>query len=483
MNDMLVYVVNYVLAILLMASVAGSVLFLCVKLFDGMFCKGYEMKYYYYLMRAEVLFCVFPAFLLAAVSIGSKNYVELGILEPQDGVEVVSYVDYFGIMMIRNRKLNLVKICLFGIWLIGFIVTFILRLVKEKIFILKIRKSAAEWDEESVNRIRDRIMQETAMRRKIRIYQSSMITTPFSAGMIRPVIYFPKAELQAKDLYNILKHEYIHCKRKDLIYQLLMMFIRGMHWYNPIICFFEREFSHYGELSCDEEALRLADADERYAYAQLVLSMTESDQGNGRYGYQVGFVSRNEKEMKRRITHIMRKSKRIAKAVLLSGILFFVGVCPGAVYAASEGFSVVNGHISDMAESAVSTEVEMEEYTAHTERTELTEAQILELEEVPQLTAEGANIDVTIYGTESMNLRKASLKKGDIVRVSLCSDNVEDDYVIGFRDINGDTSYVNSKRGGVMYMFQADKTSNYIIFVKGKNNSNGNGIHIMGVIR
>lgn len=356
MNDMLVYAVNYVLAILLMASVAGSVLFLCVKLFDGMFCKGYEMKYYYYLMRAEVLFCVFPAFLLAAVCIGSKNYVELGILDPKDGVEVVSYVDYFGIMMIRNRKLNLVKICLFGIWLLGFIVTFILRLVKEKIVIMKIRKSAAEWDEELVNRIRDRIMQETATRRKIRIYQSSMITTPFSAGMIRPVIYFPKAELQAKDLYNILKHEYIHCKRKDVIYQLLMMFVRGMHWYNPIIYLFEREFSYYGELSCDEEVLRLADVDERYAYAQLVLSMTESDQGNGRYGYQAGFVSRNEKEMKRRITHIMKESKRIAKAVLLSGILFFAGVCPGAVFAASEGFSVVNGHISDIAERAVSTE-------------------------------------------------------------------------------------------------------------------------------
>ena len=483
MNDMLVYVVNYVLAILLMASVAGSVLFLCVKLFDGMFCKGYEKKYYYYLMRAEVLFCVFPAFLLAVVCIGSKNYVELGILDPQDGVEVVSYVDYFGIMMIRNRKLNLVKICLFGIWLIGFIVTFILRLVKEKIVIMKIRKSAAEWDGELVNRIRDRIMQETATHRKIRIYPSSMVTTPFSAGMIRPVIYFPKAELQAKDLYNILKHEYIHCKRKDMIYQLLMMFVRGMHWYNPIIYLFEREFSHYGELSCDEEALRLAEVDERYAYAQLVLSMTESDQGNGRYGYQAGFVSRNEKEMKRRITHIMKESKRIAKAVLLSGILFFAGVCPGAVFAASEGFSVVNGHISDIAERAVSTEVKMEEFTAYTERTVLTEEQIQELDEVPQLTAEGAYIDVTIYGTESTNLRKVSLKKGDIVRVNLSADNVEDDFVIGFMDINGDTSYVNSKKGGVMYIFQADKTSSYVIFVKGRNKSNGNGIHIMGIIK
>lgn len=83
MNDMLVYAVNYVLAILLMASVAGSVLFLCVKLFDGMFCKGYEMKYYYYLMRAEVLFCVFPAFLLAAVCIGSKKLCGIGNFRSQ----------------------------------------------------------------------------------------------------------------------------------------------------------------------------------------------------------------------------------------------------------------------------------------------------------------------------------------------------------------------------------------------------------------
>lgn len=179
----------------------------------------------------------------------------------------------------------------------------------------------------------------------------------------------------------------------------------------------------------------------------------------------------------------MKESKRIAKAVLLSGILFFAGVCPGAVFAASEGFSVVNGHISDIAERAVSTEVKMEEFMAYTERTVLTEEQIQELEEVPQLTAEGAYIDVTIYGTESTNLRKASLKKGDIVRVNLSADNVEDDFVIGFMDINGDTSYVNSKRGGVLYMFQADKTSSYVIFVKGRNNSNGNGIHIMGIIK
>ena len=247
----------------------------------------------------------------------------------------------------------------------------------------------------------------------------------------------------------------------------------------------EREFCNYSELSCDEEVLSLANKDERYEYAQLILAKTETVKTKRQYAYMAGFISRDEKDMKERITYIMRgsKSKKITKAAFLSAVLLFTGLCPGVTYAASQGFSVVNGYISQVAEETITTYQEMEQFTAYNGHEVLTEEEILELEEVPLLTGERAAIDVTIAGNGRSNLRRAALKKGDKVRVVLTADRLSDAFYICLLDINsGVTSTVYSRDGAVSYVYEVDQTSDYLLYVQGKNGVNGSRIHISGSI-
>lgn len=362
---------------------------------------------------------------------------------------------------------------------------YLLKLLKGKYLLKRIRTDAREWEEEWVNRIREQVMKEAGTDKKIRIWQSGRISMPFSAGVTHPEIYFPKTEIAEQHLYYILKHEYIHCMRKDLICHLFMAMVKAIHWYHPLIWRLEREFCNYSELSCDEEVLSKADTDERYEYAQLILAESETVKTKKQYAYMAGFISRDEKDMKERITYIMRgrKNKKMTKAVFLFTILSFTGLCPGVTYAASQGFSTVNGYISNAAEEAVTTYPEIDAFTAHTGHMVLTEEEIPELEEVPLLTGERTAIDVTIAGNGRSNLRKASLKKGDKVRVSLMADRVDDTFIICLLDTkSGDTSTVYSRDGSLSYVYEVNQASDYVVFVQGKNGTNGNRIHITGLI-
>ncbi len=484
MNVNFQYAVSYLLAILLISSTAGSLLYLCIRLFRRIVCKRWDIVYYYSLLRAAVFFSMIPAVLLTVIAIFSRNHMEWGVLSPEYGVQVVTYQDYFGIMMIDNLKLNAVRVGMIYIWLAGFLF-FLLKLLKGKYWLKKIRTDAREWEEEWVNKIREQVMKEAGTDKKIRVWQSGRITMPFSAGIVHPEIYFPETEIAEQHLYYILKHEYIHCIRKDLILHLFMTLVKAIHWYHPVIWFLEREFCNYSELSCDEEVLSLANKDERYEYAQLILAKTETVKTKRQYAYMAGFISRDEKDMKERITYIMRgsKSKKITKAAFLSAVLLFTGLCPGVTYAASQGFSVVNGYISQVAEETITTYQEMEEFTAYNGHEVLTEEEILELEEVPLLTGERAAIDVTIAGNGRSNLRRAALKKGDKVRVVLTADRLSDAFYICLLDINsGVTSTVYSRDGAVSYVYEVDQTSDYLLYVQGKNGVNGSRIHISGSI-
>ena len=484
MNVNFQYAVSYLLAILLISSTAGSLLYLCIRLFRRIVCKRWDIVYYYSLLRAAVFFSMIPAVLLTVIAIFSRNHMEWGVLSPEYGVQVVTYQDYFGIMMIDNLKLNAVRVGMIYIWLAGFLF-FLLKLLKGKYWLKRIRTDAREWEEEWVNKIREQVMKEAGTDKKIRVWQSGRITMPFSAGIVHPEIYFPETEIAEQHLYYILKHEYIHCIRKDMILHLFMTLVKAIHWYHPVIWFLEREFCNYSELSCDEEVLSLANKDERYEYAQLILAKTETVKTKRQDAYMAGFISRDEKDMKERITYIMRgrKNKKITKAAFLFTILLFTGLCPGATYAASQGFSVVNGYISQVAEETITTYQEVEKFTEHTGHMILTEEDILELQEVPFLTGERAAIDVTIAGDGKSNLRKVLLKKGDKLRVSVTADRISDTFFIRLLDIkSGDAITVYSSDGLLSYVYEASQTSEYALFVQGTNGTNGNRIHITGSV-
>ncbi len=481
MNDMFLYMVNIITVVLLVSSAAGSVLFLFMKIATDAFSGRYEVRFHYLVMRLAVFFYLLPAVVITVWIIISRTCWEMIGYQPPDRAEKVDFLDYFGILVISEHSLNVARVAVFAVWLAGAAAFFIFRLAYEMRALGTIKKHSIEWDTETIRKMRRRIMMETGTQKQIRIYKSSMTGTPFSAGIIHQAIYFPQTELCGDDLYRILKHEYIHCIRNDILYRLFMMMIRGIHWYHPLIYFFEREFFHCSELACDEEVLKEADTQERYCYAQLVLSMLEAGMEEGQTVYGAGFISSSEAEMKRRILHIMKGRKKAARAVILAGMIFFALFCPVSTFAASRAVAAFGSHIVKAAKGMAALEVVMEEYL-HKEVFNGPDHEVLDVKGVPVLAAGTGLAEAAVTDAGAVCLFRMALDQGDTLTFGLACDN-GDAFTVGLEDLmRNRTKYVESNKGKCEFTFSENKKSEYVFFVKTNSDTEGESIHITGDI-
>lgn len=72
------------------------------------------------------------------------------------------------------------------------------------------------------------------LRRKVQVFVSRHIGSPFVCGFIRPRIYLPLGS-HGKDLTFILAHEMVHIKRLDYLVKPFACLVLVLHWFNPIV--------------------------------------------------------------------------------------------------------------------------------------------------------------------------------------------------------------------------------------------------------
>ncbi len=143
-----------------------------------------------------------------------------------------------------------------------------------------------------------------------------------AAGLFSPKIYIPHEEYSETELEMILRHEWIHCRRRDIWYKLLLFAAECLHWYNPLVHLLARQAHKDLEISCDAEAVRGQDAAYRKAYGLMILRET----GRGlelRQGLNTCFAD-GKKTLKERLCEILDSGTRrkglplLALALLLA---------------------------------------------------------------------------------------------------------------------------------------------------------------------
>lgn len=164
-------------------------------------------------------------------------------------------------------------------------------------------------------------------RRKVRIYESDYITSPFVIGLFHPRIYVPTL-LTEQERYFILLHEKIHIKRGDHIAKLLFFVALTIHWFNPLVwlAFYLAEKDM--EMSCDERVIKRIDGDIRADYSKTLLHLASGRKIAA--GIPLGFGAGDIKE---RITNIMRCRKpaiiiMALTVAALSALIFVLGSNP-----------------------------------------------------------------------------------------------------------------------------------------------------------
>lgn len=159
----------------------------------------------------------------------------------------------------------------FIIWLSGILVFTGIDIIKYCIFKRKLKRWSLSINKGRYNELLLDSLNKMKINNPVNLYVSKTINTPMLAGIIKPSIYIPHENYSPEELEIIIKHELIHYKRRDLLYKLLLMFAKDVHWFNPFVHFMAIEANKDLELICDEEMVKNKDFEYRERYSKILL--------------------------------------------------------------------------------------------------------------------------------------------------------------------------------------------------------------------
>ena len=158
-------------------------------------------------------------------------------------------------------------------------------------------------------------------RPRVRFRQSRAVSAPLTYGLLRPTILFP-LHMDWSDspaLSYVLAHEYVHIRRRDVFWKLLLAAALCAHWFNPLVwamyIFANRDL----ELACDEAVVHSFGLSARPAYALSLLQAAES-----RPGFLPLCSGYKKSAAEERILAIMKTNKSSLTAVL-TGLIVIAG--------------------------------------------------------------------------------------------------------------------------------------------------------------
>lgn len=142
-------------------------------------------------------------------------------------------------------------------------------------------------------------------------------------GFIKPRIILTDLSLPINQQKIIIEHELVHHLRHDLYYKLVLLLVRSIHWFNPIVYLMLREANNDIEFSCDETVLRNSSIDFRKDYGNTILALLKSTASRKGSSNLTTSFNGNKKVVKERFGMLIdtRKKSKGAKIILLSIIL------------------------------------------------------------------------------------------------------------------------------------------------------------------
>jgi len=154
--------------------------------------------------------------------------------------------------------------------------------------------------------------------RRISVRRSDRISSPLTYGIFRPVILLPKSfgSIGADDLNFVLTHEYVHIRRFDAVFKLLLTAAICVHWFDPMVWVMYVTANRDIELSCDEAVIHMLGEHQKKRYAMTLIRMEEAKSGLAPLINGFG-----KKPVKERITGIMKFRKTTLPAALISALI------------------------------------------------------------------------------------------------------------------------------------------------------------------
>lgn len=268
------------------ASLIGAICIILFYIISGKFGSRYHQKYkmvVWILIAVRLLIPVhidlgepaavitIPEYILEASDVGDKKDVSSLTENAEHGPTIVSKPINQGRIPIGHSIIRIwfLGACLFGMYYFMMYINGMKRLERNSYpctleHILEIRKQTAMVYK--MKRVPD-----------IRMMMNGK-TSPFTMGLMSSTIYLPNTDYKEKELMYIMRHEMLHCKRRDVLTKIFFLAVNAIHWFNPAVWLMRRLVNQDIELVCDEEVLRDATKEERRAYSELIMAYIETDE-------------------------------------------------------------------------------------------------------------------------------------------------------------------------------------------------------------
>ena len=225
-----------------------------------------------------------------------------------------------------------VKLILSVIWLIGAVLFLILHIKRYFSFKRAVKRISSPLCDESTADILESEKQKLKITSDIPVRVSSAADTPMLVGIIHPFIILSENEFSDDELHFIFRHELIHYKRKDILYQLITLIFISLNWYNPFAYIMARAIEIDGETACDEKVIKGKAYETRVFYGEMLIKFLKTQ--NQKKSYMTTTFFGGKKGMKKRLTLIaskkIRKKGTAAMAVLMA-FTIAASVCAAAM--------------------------------------------------------------------------------------------------------------------------------------------------------
>ena len=197
----------------------------------------------------------------------------------------------------------------------------------------------------------------------VRCFVSEKDLGPASCGLFRPTILLPRqlvSELSTSQLRNIIRHEYQHIRRFDVLLMTLSSWVRIIHWFNPLSYVLTWQLHQEMEFAVDAATIMPLQASERKAYGHLLISLARRPAS--RFG--LAQMADQRSAVNARIDAIvnLRQASLGRSAIAIAIIIFLIVV---GCTQEKETSSIKDGDVSNTATTATT-----DSSTAISQRTE-----------------------------------------------------------------------------------------------------------------
>ena len=181
----------------------------------------------------------------------------------------------------------------------------------------RLRKSREAYTKDLPNTIKET---------RVPIYRVKGLETPCLVGLVHPAIYIGTDIDTVSDYFRYtVTHEEVHYLHRDHVWAFVRAALVVVYWFHPFVWIAAILSARDGEIACDYGTVRRLGKEERFAYGEMLLSLSKVQRGKRVYSY--GTMLRPSKsELKRRILRLTQTNGSRVWAGILAVLLMVIAV-------------------------------------------------------------------------------------------------------------------------------------------------------------